>query len=48
MGNSSVGSLSGRMTKFPGINTLLDQPALAKELCDGGAVVFVLLSIILH
>jgi len=45
MGNSAVGSLSGRMTPFPGINTLLGQAAFAKELCDVGAgVVFVLLN----
>lgn len=44
MGNSAVGSLSGRMTQFPGINTLLGQAAPARELCDVGAGVgFVLL-----
>lgn len=30
-------SLSGRMTPFPGINTLLGQAASAKELCDVAA-----------
>lgn len=45
MGNSAVGSLSGRMTQFPGINTLLGQAASAEELCDVGAGVgFVLLN----
>lgn len=47
--NSSVGSLSGRMTQFPGINMLLGQAAAAKEPCDVGAVVgFVLLNLILN
>lgn len=45
MGNSAVGSLSGRMTQFPGISTLLGQASSAKELCDVGAGVgFVLLN----
>lgn len=45
MGNSAVGSLSGRMTQFPGINTLPGQAAPAKELGGVGAGVgFVLLN----
>lgn len=44
-GSTAAGSLSGRMTQFPGINTLLGQAASAKELCDvAGGVGFALLS----
>lgn len=44
-GSTAAGSLSGRMTQFPGINTLLGQAASAKEFCDVAAGVgFVLLS----
>lgn len=43
-GSTAAGSLSGRMTQFPGINTLLGQAASAKELCDVSAGVGFVLS----
>lgn len=44
-GSAAAGSLSGRMTQFPGINTLLGQAASAKELRGVAAGVgFVFLS----
>lgn len=44
MGNSAVGSLSGRMTPFPGINTLLGQAGSAARRGAAAAGGFVLLS----
>lgn len=42
--STAAGSLSGRMTQFPGINTLLGQAGSAEELWDVAAGVgFVLL-----